>query len=104
MSKPVVEANGRLYAWPTNPVIVVCMDGSEPGYESSDGGGYIERAIEAGVMPFMARMIETGTQRLADCVVPGAGHRRLPGTAHSTFYSDAASGRYPAHDRRHMNK
>ena len=70
MSKPVVEANGRLYAWPTNPVIVVCMDGSEPGYESSDGGGYIERAIEAGVMPFMARMIETGTQRLADCVVP----------------------------------
>ena len=70
MSKPVVEANGRLYAWPTNPVIVVCMDGSEPGYESSDGGGYIERAIEAGVMPFMSKMIETGTQRLADCVVP----------------------------------
>ncbi|MCH8038588.1 MAG: phosphonoacetate hydrolase, partial [Proteobacteria bacterium] len=43
--KPRVEVNGRSYAWPDAPVVVVCIDGSEPDYEGSDSGGYIERAI-----------------------------------------------------------
>jgi phosphonoacetate hydrolase len=47
------------------------MDGSEPGgYEGSDNGGYIERAIEAGEMPFLADMLKTGTYRLADDAMP----------------------------------
>ena len=30
--KPPVLANGRSYAWPKAPTVVVCMDGSEPAY------------------------------------------------------------------------
>ena len=37
-SKPAITVNGREYRWPDNPVVVVCVDGSEPDY--------IERAIE----------------------------------------------------------
>ncbi|NIR39139.1 MAG: phosphonoacetate hydrolase, partial [Actinobacteria bacterium] len=66
----VVEANGRRYAWPDRPLVVVCIDGSEPGYEGSDGGGYMDRAIEAGVMPWLAGARSRGTWRVADCVVP----------------------------------
>ena len=65
-----IEVNGRRYAWPSEPVVVVCIDGSEPDYDGSDGGGYIERAIAAGCMPFLAQALETGTQRLAESVVP----------------------------------
>ena len=33
-----VAVNGRDYRWPATPTVVVCLDGSEPGY--------IETAIE----------------------------------------------------------
>ena len=65
-----IEVNGRQYKWPKRPLVVICIDGCEPDYATSDGGGYIERAVAAGAMPFMARMMSSGTQRLADCVVP----------------------------------
>ncbi len=65
-----VGINGRRYRWPQRPLVVVCIDGSEPGYPGSDGGGYIERAMAAGRMPFMSRVFEQGTALLADCVVP----------------------------------
>jgi phosphonoacetate hydrolase len=66
----MVEVNGREYAWPENPLVVICIDGCEPDYLESDGGGYIERAMAAGAMPFVSRMLNTGTRRLADSVVP----------------------------------
>ena len=59
---PDIEVNGRTYPWPERPVVVLCIDGSEPGY--------IEGAIEAGVAPFFAKVLAAGTARLADCVVP----------------------------------
>ena len=65
-----LEVNGRRYRWPDRPLAVVCIDGSEPGYADSDGGGYIERAIAAKCMPFTEAMLARGTQRLANCVVP----------------------------------
>ncbi len=65
-----VSVNGRRYRWPQQPLVVVCIDGSEPDYPESDGGGYIERAMAAGRMPFMSKVFEQGTVRLADCVVP----------------------------------
>ncbi len=34
-----IEVNGRSYAWPDAPVVVVCIDGSEPDYDGSAGGG-----------------------------------------------------------------
>ena len=57
-----VTVNGRSYKDPKKPVVIVCVDGSEPGY--------IERAAEAGVAPFLGRLLKEGTSQLADCVVP----------------------------------
>ncbi len=65
-----VMVNGRVYAWPASPVVVVCLDGSEPDYADSDSGGYIERAVAAGCMPYLSKALEKGTSRLADCVIP----------------------------------
>jgi phosphonoacetate hydrolase len=63
MSKPLkVDVNGRSYAWPKAPTVVVCLDGSEPGY--------IEKTIEAGRAPFFARMMKDGANLLADSVIP----------------------------------
>jgi len=68
--RKTLTVNNREYRWPDRPLVVVCIDGSEPDYAGSDGGGYIERAIAADCMPFTAAMLATGTQRLASCVVP----------------------------------
>jgi phosphonoacetate hydrolase len=57
-----VTVNGRTYDWPRQPVVVVCVDGSEPDYT--------ERAIAAGAMPWLATTLARGSQRIADCVVP----------------------------------
>lgn len=47
---PTVSANGREYKFPKQPTVVVCIDGSEPGY--------IERAIEKGLAPNFARLMK----------------------------------------------
>ena len=70
IKKVSVTVNNRQYAWPRQPLVVVCVDGSEPGGAGSDGGGYIECAIDAGVMPFLASVREHGAFNYADCVVP----------------------------------
>jgi phosphonoacetate hydrolase len=57
-----LTVNGRTYAWPRRPVVVVCVDGCEPDY--------LTRAIAAGAMPWLGPAREGGTGRLADCVVP----------------------------------
>jgi|GEM_PF-6773346 len=57
-----VNANGRNYGVPARPVVVVCVDGCEPDY--------ITEAIQAGVAPYMKRMIESG--RLAGGGLRGA--------------------------------
>ncbi len=57
-----IAINGRSYRAPDAPVVVVCVDGSEPGY--------VERAVEAGVAPFFARVLASGTSIVGDCVVP----------------------------------
>jgi len=62
-SKKTVSVNGRDYSWPKQPCVVVCIDGSEPDY--------IEMAIEAGVMPWMKKVVEgQGSDLRANCVVP----------------------------------
>ncbi len=61
--KPLITVNGRDYRWPAKPVVVVCIDGSEPDY--------IEQAITAGVMPWMKKIVEQqGSDLRAHCVVP----------------------------------
>ena len=60
-SQPVV-VNGRSYKKPAAPTVVICIDGSEPGY--------IEKAIEAGVAPTFARFMSNGANLIAECVIP----------------------------------
>ena len=57
-----VTVNGRDYAWPKQPVVVVCIDGSEPDY--------IERAVADGALPFLSEALKTGSDLRGDCVVP----------------------------------
>ena len=57
-----VTVNGRRYARPQQPVVVVCVDGCEPDY--------VTQAIQAGVAPYLKRMVEKGASVVGDCVVP----------------------------------
>ena len=57
-----LTVNGRSYAWPDRPLVVMCIDGCEPDY--------VRQAIGAGAMPYLASALPGGTERLADCVVP----------------------------------
>lgn len=57
-----ITVNGRDYAAPKAPTVVICIDGSEPGY--------IEKAIEAGVAPNFARFMKNGASLIAECVIP----------------------------------
>ena len=59
--KPI-EVNGRRYAPPSSPLVVVCVDGCE--YD------YLTEAARAGVTPFLAKLLKPGTAYKADCVVP----------------------------------
>ncbi len=61
-AKPPVLSNGRSYAWPKAPTVVVCMDGSEPGY--------IEAAIAKGLAPNLDRLMKTGANLLAKSAMP----------------------------------
>ncbi len=54
--------NGRTYALPRQPTVVVCIDGSEPGY--------IEAAVAAGLAPNFGRILREGASLLAKSVVP----------------------------------
>ncbi len=58
----MLEVNRRSYRLPQAPTVVVCVDGCEPEY--------IAQGVAAGVMPWMARTLSTGTALVADCVVP----------------------------------
>lgn len=57
-----ITANDRTYRLPKQPVVVVCIDGSEPGY--------IEGAVDAGRAPWFAKVLKQGTSLIGDCVVP----------------------------------
>ncbi|WP_323123382.1 phosphonoacetate hydrolase [Burkholderia alba] len=57
-----IEVNGRSYRMPSVPTVAVCVDGCE--YD------YLERAVQAGVAPFIGRMIAEGAAFRADCVIP----------------------------------
>jgi phosphonoacetate hydrolase len=58
----MLTVNGRNYAAPKQPTVVICVDGCEPDY--------IAQAVAAGVMPAMRHWLREGTALVADCVVP----------------------------------
>jgi len=58
----MIEVNGRRYAVPRQPTVVICVDGCEPDY--------IAQAVAGGHMPYMKRVLAEGTALVGDCVVP----------------------------------
>ncbi len=57
-----ITANERVYPRPETCAIAICLDGCEPAY--------LDAAIADGLMPTLARMRETGTDRIAHSVIP----------------------------------
>jgi phosphonoacetate hydrolase len=58
----VVTVNGRSYAAPRAPLVVLCIDGCEPDY--------LTRAMDAGAMPHLESSLARGTWAVGDCVIP----------------------------------
>ena len=58
----MLEVNGRRYALPRQPTVVVCVDGCEPDY--------LAQAVAGGHTPWLKRTLSQGTALVADCVVP----------------------------------
>ncbi|MDP5007923.1 MAG: phosphonoacetate hydrolase [Glaciimonas sp.] len=58
----ILQVNGRSYPRTAEPVVIVCVDGCEQEY--------INQAIQAGVTPFLKKMVERGTVLSGYCVVP----------------------------------
>jgi phosphonoacetate hydrolase len=89
-----VVCNGRTYRSPVRPTVVICLDGSEPGY--------VEQTIEAGRAPTFARFMREGANLLADSVIPSFTNPNnlsiitgRPPAVHGiagNFFYDAASG------------
>ena len=58
----MVTVNGRSYATPRSPLVVLCIDGCEPEY--------LTRAMEADAMPHLRAALARGTWAIGDCVIP----------------------------------
>ena len=62
MQPSEVTVNHRTYALPRQPTVVVCVDGCEPDY--------LAQAVAGGHMPWLKRVLTSGSSHLAHCVVP----------------------------------
>ena len=58
----MLTVNQRTYQLPTQPTVVVCVDGCEPDY--------LGQAVATGQMPWLAGALARGCGLVADCVVP----------------------------------
>ncbi|WBU28910.1 phosphonoacetate hydrolase [Rhodopseudomonas palustris] len=61
-TQPLIEANGRSYARPQRPVVVICLDGFDPEY--------LERGTADGVLPTIGALRATGYVGTALATVP----------------------------------
>ena len=61
-NRKTVSVNGRTYAWPQAPLVVICCDGSEPDY--------MEVARGLGLMPNLDRIIAKGENRRGLSAMP----------------------------------
>ena len=57
-----ITVNGRQYNWPVKPTVVICVDGCEEAY--------LHEAVNAGVAPFIGKMLAGGGAFHANCVIP----------------------------------
>ena len=58
----MLNVNSRSYKLPSQPTVVVCVDGCEPDY--------LGQAVGTGHMPWMKQALAKGAGLVADCVVP----------------------------------
>lgn len=57
-----IHLNGVDYAWPKQPVVVVCIDGGDPAY--------LEQGLRDGIIPNIACFMATGFSAVAEGTVP----------------------------------
>lgn len=62
VGKDAVAVNGRTYAWPRKPSVIICFDGCDPEY--------IDRAEDAGNAPNLIGMKKNGFYAIADAAMP----------------------------------
>ncbi|GAA5231956.1 phosphonoacetate hydrolase [Verticiella sediminum] len=89
-----IELHGRQYRLPSQPVVVVCIDGCDPEY--------IAKGIADGICPNIARFHAEGYGATADCVMPSFTNPNnvsivtgAPPAVHGiggNYYLDRASG------------
>ena len=86
-----IEANGRSYAVPTEPVIVICLDGFDPEY--------LERGIADGTLPTLAHAGYIGTARASVPTTTNTNNTSIvtgvPPAVHGingNYYLDAETG------------
>ena len=58
----MVEANGRRYAPPKNPTVIIVVDGFDPAY--------LHHGFESGTLPIMQSFKKSGFVGMADCSIP----------------------------------
>jgi phosphonoacetate hydrolase len=89
-----VEANGRTYAVPKRPTVVIVVDGFDPAY--------LEHGIANGTLPTMASFKDRGFMGIADCSMPSTTNTNntsivtgVPPVVHGingNYYLDAETG------------
>jgi phosphonoacetate hydrolase len=94
-AEAVVEVNGRLYAAPKRPTVVIVVDGFDPAY--------LEHGFANGSLPTMKSFRETGFVGIANCSMPSTTNTNntsivtgVPPAVHGingNYYLDAETGK-----------
>jgi phosphonoacetate hydrolase len=91
----IVEVNGRAYAAPKRPTVVIVVDGFDPAY--------LEHGFASGTLPVMQSFKEHGFVGIADCSMPSTTNTNntsivtgVPPAVHGingNYYLDAETGK-----------
>jgi phosphonoacetate hydrolase len=94
ISDTTVEVNGRIYAAPKRPTVVIIVDGFDPAY--------LDHGIANGTLPTMKSFKEHGFMATADCSMPSTTNTNntsivtgVPPAVHGingNYYLDAETG------------
>jgi phosphonoacetate hydrolase len=95
VSELTVEVNGRSYAAPKRPTVVIIVDGFDPAY--------LEHGIANGTLPTMKSFKEKGFMGIADCSMPSTTNTNntsivtgVPPVVHGingNYYLDSETGK-----------
>ena len=94
LEAPTVTVNGRAYALPVRPTVVICLDGFDPAY--------LEHGFATGSLPALRRFARHGFAGFADAAMPSTTNTNntsiVTGVApaqhgiNGNFYLDAETG------------